>query len=167
MFLPETSRFVVGNGSREVSGLHRTLISYFQSLKPSRSQEDAVGANGASLDRQDENLPRKFRLPHPLASLKMLWAKDTALITTIYGIYYMDFSCLQASLSPLFINLYHLSELNAGLIYLPFGVGSVAGAYFSGTFFLHSYPFLASQSSPFPVPHCLQWLNDQELQKLT
>lgn len=87
----------------------------------------------------------------------MLWAKDTALITTIYGIYYMDFSCLQGSLSPLFINLYHLSKLNAGLIYLPFGVGSVMGAYCSGIFFLHSPPFLASQNSPFP---CHTALND-------
>ena len=64
----------------------------------------------------------------------MLWAKDTALITLIYNIYCMGFSCLQASLSPLFIDLYHLSEMNARLIFLRFGVESVVAAYCSGIF---------------------------------
>lgn len=77
----------------------------------------------------------------------MLWEKDTALITIIYGIYYMDFSCLQASLSPLFIEIYDLSEFNAGLIYLPFGVGSVAGAYCSGTI-VSPFPPSEAPSSP-------------------
>ncbi|KAL8798070.1 MAG: hypothetical protein Q9182_006981 [Xanthomendoza sp. 2 TL-2023] len=122
VFLPETSRYIVGNGCQEVSRLHRTLISYFGSPTPGRLPESVAGTNVSSSDRQDEKLKRNFRIPNPLASLKMLWAKDTALITLIYGIFYMDFSCLQASLSPLFINIYHLSEFNAGLIYLPFGL---------------------------------------------
>ena len=134
VFLPETSRYVVGNGSHDVSGVHRTLFSYIQGLKPSLPHNGAVAAKGALPLQQSQPMPRRFRIPNPLASLRMLWAKDTAMITTIYGIYYLVFSCLQASLSPLFIDLYHLSELNAGLIYLPFGVGSVGGTYFSGNF---------------------------------
>ena len=133
VFLPETSRHVVGNGSRAVSGLHRTLTSCLTSSKSNRISTTAAGPQELSPDRQDEKLSRKFRILNPLASLKMLWAKDTALITIIYGIYYMVFSCLQASLSPLFIEIYRLYELSAGLIYLPFGVGCVPGAYCSGT----------------------------------
>ena len=133
VFVPETSRYVVGNGSRAVSGLHRTLTSCLASSKSSRISTTAAGPQELSPDRQDEKLSRKFRILNPLASLKMLWAKDTALITIIYGIYYMVFSCLQASLSPLFIEIYRLSEFSAGLIYLPFGAGFVAGAYCSGT----------------------------------
>lgn len=74
-----------------------------------------------------------------MVSLRMLRAKDLVLITTIYGVYYMNFSCLQASLSPIFIALYNFSELNAGLIYLPFGAGSVTGAYCSGPSIVHYF----------------------------
>ncbi|KAL8833636.1 MAG: hypothetical protein Q9170_004157 [Blastenia crenularia] len=140
VLLPETSRFIVGNGSREVSGVRRTLASYFESIRPRHIEE------GASPDQPDERPKSKFRIPSPLASLKMLWAQDTALITTIYGVYYMVFSCLQASLSPLFINLYHLSETKAGLIYLPFGLGSVLGAYCSGIVFCFPFPYVTSQN---------------------
>ncbi|KAL8680722.1 MAG: hypothetical protein Q9186_003121 [Xanthomendoza sp. 1 TL-2023] len=143
VFLPKPSRSIVGNGYQEVSGLHRTLISYVGLSTPSRLPESAVGANESSSNRQDKKLQRKFHIPNPLASLKMSWAKDTALITTIYGIYYMDLSCLQASLSPLFIDIYRLSEFNAGLIYLPFGVGSVAGAYCSGKIMNRDYRLTA------------------------
>lgn len=69
----------------------------------------------------------------------MLRAKDLTLVTTIYGVYYMNFSCLQASLSSIFIALYNFSELNAGLIYLPFGAGSVTGAYCSGPSLVHYF----------------------------
>lgn len=153
VLLPETSRYVVGNGYREVSGLHRTLISYLNPSKPGGSAKSTAGPHEFSSDRQDEKLQRNFRIPNPLASLKMLWAKDTALITIIYGIYYMNFSCLQASLSPLFIQIYHCSEFNAGLIYLPFGVGSVAGAYCSGTVASPFPPYEALITRPFLVSY--------------
>ena len=137
-FLPETSRFVVGNGSRKVSGLHRTLFSYLHPSKSPYSQNGFAGSYNGAPPQQNEVISKPFRIPNPLASLKMLWAKDTALITLIYGVYYMNFSCLQASISTLFINLYGLSELKAGLIYLPFGIGSCIGAYCSGSPSFHS-----------------------------
>lgn len=99
-----------------------------------------AGSGGGPPEQQDEAIQQPFRIPNPLTSLKMLWAKDTALITLIYGIYYMNFSCLQASISTLFISLYGLSEVKAGLIYLPFGIGSCIGAYCSGSFPFH-HPF--------------------------
>lgn len=140
-FLPETSRFIVGNGSRKVSGLHRTLFSYYHPSKSTHLQTGFAGSEGGPPEQQDEAIRQPFRIPNPLTSLKMLWAKDTALITLIYGIYYMNFSCLQASISTLFISLYGLSEVKAGLIYLPFGIGSCIGAYCSGSLpFHHPFP---------------------------
>lgn len=152
-FLPETSRYIVGNGSRETSGVRRALISYLQKLKPSHSPYAATSEDRAPPNRQDRKPLRRSHIPNPVASLRLLWTKDTALITTIYGVYYMVFSCLQASLSPLFIDLYHLSEFDAGLIYLPFGVGSVVGAYCSGSSFLHFTPLMDMQESLFLLPY--------------
>ena len=58
------------------------------------SEHDSPKPNviGFGRYRKDKKLQRDFRIPNPIASLKMLWAKDTALIATIYGIFHMDFS---------------------------------------------------------------------------
>jgi predicted MFS family arabinose efflux permease len=145
-FLPETSRFIVGNGSRKFSSLHRTLFSYFRAPKISHVQSDFAGSEKGPSELSDDPIRNPFRTPNPLRSLKMLWTKDTALITLICGVYYMNFSCLQASMSTLFIKIYRISELKAGLVYLPFGIGSCLGAYCSGSFYFHSL-------ITFPTPH--------------
>ncbi|KAJ5185118.1 Major facilitator superfamily domain general substrate transporter [Penicillium cf. griseofulvum] len=126
LFLPETARSIVGNGSRNVSALYHPIFRYHQSRNPT----PLPALN------EEENTPRNFRIPNPLATLKILASRDSLLITAIYGVYYMNFSCLQGSLSTLFIDIYELSELKAGLVYLPFGIGSCIGAYCSGIIFL-------------------------------
>ncbi|KGO65032.1 Major facilitator superfamily domain, general substrate transporter [Penicillium expansum] len=133
LFLPETSRCIVGNGSRKVSALYRPIFSYHQSRNSSTM----------SALNEEEITPRNFRIPNPLATLKILVSRDSLLITAIYGVYYMNFSCLQGSLSTLFIDIYGLSELNAGLVYLPFGVGSCIGAYCSGKIMNRDYRLTA------------------------
>lgn len=143
LLLPETARSIVGDGSGKVSGFRRTILSYFQcndsSSEPVFLMEDHTG--------------RRLRLPNPLESLKLLWAKDTALITLIFGIFYMNLSSLQASTSTLFIKVHNISGLQLGLVYLPSGIGSCIGACCAGmvvtfTLLLNSLPVLSI--SPFP-----------------
>ena len=129
LFLPETCRLIVGNGSVEVSGIHRALVTlvYPSTLSPKTGDAEKASAQGES--RPDR---KPFRFPNPLASLKMLLTKDTILITLIFAVSYTNFSCLQASLSTLFIEIYDFSELETGLVYLPFGIGTCVGACCSG-----------------------------------
>jgi hypothetical protein len=129
LFLPETARSIVGNGSRNVSALYHPIFRYHHSRIPTP----------LSALNEQENTTRNFRIPNPLATLKILASRDSLLITAIYGVYYMNFSCLQGSLSTLFIEIYKLSELKAGLVYLPFGIGSCIGAYCSGIIFFTSF----------------------------
>ena len=112
-FLPETSRFIVGNGSGKVSGLHRTLFSYLHPSRPLHLQDISGGSEDGPYDREDRLVRKPFRIPNPLASLKILCAMDTALIRMIYGVFYMNFSCPQASISTLFISIHGFSEINA------------------------------------------------------
>lgn len=130
LFLPETSRFIVGNGSRKVSALHRPLSSCLRMPYQRQARKDL---EKGSKNHADEPPKKAFHIPNPLTSLKILFAKDAVCITLIYGIFYMNFSCLQASMSTLVIGLYGYSEIKAGLLYLPFGIGSIVGAYCSGT----------------------------------
>jgi hypothetical protein len=55
----------------------------------------------------------------------------------VHGTFYMTYGCIQASLSSLFIEIYHVSGVQAGLIYLPAGIGCLLAPYFTGTFASH------------------------------
>jgi len=135
LLLPETARSIVGNGSERVSGLRRALLQYpFRRPEeaavlscPSAKSADAALTSGEEMGRR-----RDFKFPNPLASLKLLWAKDSALITLIFGVFYMNLSSLQASTSTLFVKIHGISGIELGLVYLPSGIGSVIGAYYAG-----------------------------------
>ncbi len=135
LLLPETARSVVGNASQKVSGFRRPLITCFRSPEqvlyfPGR--DDGSGTEPVS-PPEDGRGSRRFKFPNPLACLKLLWAKDSALITLIFGVFYMNLSSLQASTSTLFIKIHSISGIGLGLVYLPSGIGSCIGAYYAGT----------------------------------
>jgi hypothetical protein len=126
--LPETARLIVWNGSiAGLSAIHRRLL--ISSMHLTTSDPEAI--------REP-----KFRLLNPLKCLYVLRRKDTTITILSFSIFYMVYTCLQASLSSLFIQIYDLNQLQAGLIYLPFGVGCALAAFFAGT-----YPTLSAQDN--------------------
>jgi hypothetical protein len=58
--------------------------------------------------------------------------KDNAIVLLSLGLMYAVYTCLIASLSTLCIQIYLLNEWQAGLIYLPFGLGGTVSTFFSG-----------------------------------
>lgn len=84
---------------------------------------------------EDGRESRRFKFPNPLASLKLLWAKDSALVTPIFGVFYMNLSSLQASTSTLFVQIRSIHEIELGLVYLPSIIGSCIGTYYAGMMF--------------------------------
>ncbi|KAI0109245.1 major facilitator superfamily transporter [Nemania sp. FL0031] len=121
--LPETARPIVGNGSIPATGLNRTLLSVL-------SSNCRGGRNKLPRDPAVKTRPVSF--PNPLASLKLLLEPDLFITLLCNGIHYSTGSCIQASLSSIFIQVYGYKELQAGLIYLPFGFGCIANVYLWG-----------------------------------
>ncbi|KAL3420620.1 major facilitator superfamily protein [Phlyctema vagabunda] len=122
LFLPETSRLKVGNGSVAAKRYHQTALSLI--LK--KSPKDDLGNNDQISSR------RGFHIPNPITCLRLLLHRSTALIVLVNGVFYMTYGCIQASMSSLFIQLYGFNQLEAGLIYLPFGVGCALASFLSG-----------------------------------
>jgi hypothetical protein len=120
LFLPETARSIVGNGSLPARGLNRTCYNFVG--RPNSLSE--LGLKAAQI--------RHLQVPNPFRCLVVLFRKDTALIVMVNGVLYMTYCCIQASLASLFVDIYGFKELEAGLIYLPFGVGCVLASYISG-----------------------------------
>lgn len=117
---PETARSMVGNGSISPPRLINTAYFKF------KSQQSVVvkPATGP--------MKRSFRPPSLVPCFKAVWRKHNALIMLINGIFYMTYCCVQASLSVLFISIYHFEEVYTGLTYIPFGVGCALASYTSG-----------------------------------
>lgn len=122
-FLPETSRNIVGNGS----------------IRPSKHLRLPVPGLMRHWKHSDVVADHDWRIPNPFKSLKILIRQDNAIIITACGLLYVIYTCINASLSVLFIDIYKLNQWQAGLIYLPFGIGGTTSTFFTGRLLNKAY----------------------------
>ena len=120
LFLPETARAIVGSG-----GYPTTCFAL--NICTSWNRNKHLPETGNNVSRR-----KRWHFPNPLKCLRVLSRKDTVLIVIINGICYATYCCVQASLALLFIEIYHFQEIQAGLIYLPFGCGCAIASFASG-----------------------------------
>ena len=118
LFLPETQRNIVGNGSGEVRGVYWSLFSLFQSSE--------VKNNRAKMVKPTRHYP------NPFACLPILANKDSLIVILIYAVTYSVKMTLQTSLGAQCVEIYQLDYLAAGLIYLPSGVAGGIGSFMTG-----------------------------------
>jgi predicted MFS family arabinose efflux permease len=116
LVLPETSRDIVGSGSISPNSYLRPPIPLL------------IGCQR----RSDISPAPRLRIPNPFKSITILRRKDNAIIILACGLLYVVYTCINASLSTLFVDIYGLNQLQAGLIYLPFGLGGALSAFVSG-----------------------------------
>lgn len=109
LFIPETCRNVVGNGSLAPQPWNAPAIHYITRKKSILGLEPG---------------PRpKLRLPNPLKTLKLSFEKEMGQILLIASVIYLCFILVAATLAPLFKDIYHYNDLQIGLCYLPYGFG--------------------------------------------
>lgn len=122
-FLPETSRKIVENGS----------------VKPPKHLILPTCGLFCHWNKVLDATKHKQRLPNPLRSLKILVRKDNIGIVLACGLLYVVYTCVNASLSILFIDIYSINQWQAGLIFLPFGLGGVVSTFFTGQLMKRAY----------------------------
>ncbi|KAJ5693289.1 hypothetical protein N7462_002712 [Penicillium macrosclerotiorum] len=133
LFLPETSRHVVGNGNIAPTGINRV---FFPCLTPSKLTTERPSPTSKA---------RSCPIPKPWTTLSILTHPSTAIVVGSVGVYYTIYTCIQASLSSLFGQIYHTSGLVSGLTYLPFGVGCAISAFATGKLLDIEYRSTASR----------------------
>jgi len=89
----------------------------------------------------------KLRFPNPLTALKILLEKDVALIMYANGVFYLNYQCQQASLSTIFIRVYHLNTLEAGLCYLLYGIACTIASFVTGEILMLFYSNISFANS--------------------
>ena len=126
LFLPETSRKLVGNG--RLPPVHWMSRSFYSLI---------IHQGNHSLSADQEKA--RFFIPNPLSCLVALANRSNFIVILAGGLQYMIFGCLAASLSAQMISIYSLSYLTAGLVYLPSGIGGILAAYLTGKLLDYEY----------------------------
>lgn len=125
LFLPETARSVVGNGSVATSGLNRPLLPY---LAPKITATKDV----------EEKATRRWKeqivavIPNPFKAVRLIFQKETSLVLLVSGMFYMVYYIAQASLPNLLLSNYGFGTTAIGICYLPISIGVILGGMASG-----------------------------------
>ena len=139
VFLPETARKVVGNGSRSP----RSIV--YQSLY------HRLCHDGRYVQSDDQNAGKPpFGFPNPFTCLATLFQRCTFIIILVGSLQSSLFNSIAASLSSQMIHIYSLNYLTAGLSYLPSGLGGAIAAYFTGKLLDRDYR-ITSKHHPRPA----------------
>ena len=128
LYLPETCRKVVGNGSRPPRYLvHMTIQEWWQ-----RERHLIYAAMEDEGDEEPLTEHHAFHFHDPLTALNILSDKGTLLLMIfvgmVFGIHYLILSTIPFQLGT----LYQLNQNQLGLIYIPYGLGSIASAFTTG-----------------------------------
>jgi multidrug resistance protein len=122
LFMPETSRKVVGDGSIPPSDWW--VMSPFQYWSTRREKRRAIhegrGSEIEEKKKEAEELAkkRKFQFPNPLTSVAILREKDACIVICFIALAMFVLLALLASMPTLFGEVYGFNTFKVGLCYL-------------------------------------------------
>ncbi|KIW19172.1 hypothetical protein PV08_03465 [Exophiala spinifera] len=116
LFLPETCRSVVGNGS----------------VPPPKWNRPLLRSKGPSIPAMPSTLTPRRRRPSPLQSLELICHKEAAIILIYGGLMYAGYFLVLSTLTSQLSERYSMNALKIGLCYLPIGMGSLTSRWTLG-----------------------------------
>ncbi|ATY60033.1 Major facilitator superfamily transporter [Cordyceps militaris] len=132
--LPETLRSIAGNGSLRLSGIYRPLLSRVVLGSETGTEEPEAARRRAKVSW------RTFLEP-----LLLLREKDIFVSLLFGGTVYAVWSIVVATTTSLFKDLFGLSDLLLGVVFLPNGLGTIVGSVIAGK--LMTRGFLAAEAA--------------------
>lgn len=156
VFLPETARSLVGNGSdrsrfswRQISWLslpQETFASRTFALWRKHAADDTDQTKSLSQTTPVKRFLQKYGLINFYNCFRIIFHKDTFLTLWVHGSFYtVDYSFV-AAVPDIFKSIYGWNEWQVGLAYLPRGIGIILGSYFTGKLLDHNYRMLARRT---------------------
>ncbi|PQE24425.1 Major facilitator superfamily domain general substrate transporter protein [Rutstroemia sp. NJR-2017a BBW] len=131
LFLPETCKTIVGNGSIPAQGWNRSWVSYLSGAPTEKQSLDAEEQHAIS-EITSPSRTKNFMafIPNPWKSVRLLFEKDTSLVLSL---------SVQASIPTSLSQIYHYSAADIRLCYFAIGVGVAIGGYINGKVMDHNY----------------------------
>jgi multidrug resistance protein len=121
LFLPETARGVVGNGSVRPPKWNLSLWDFLPSAKQRRTTTSISGvATGGGTKR--------IRVINPLMTLKICADKEASIVLLANGVVFAGYYAVASAIPSQFRELYGFNDLKIGLSFIPIGVSSALSA---------------------------------------
>ncbi|KAL8790818.1 MAG: hypothetical protein Q9213_000442 [Squamulea squamosa] len=152
--LPETARNVVGNGEKEARWWGRTwwsLVMVWRKDRRGMSNSTEGGLTGGEkkddegAQEQASSTMQSFKIPNPWTAIRIIFWRDTALVLWMAGSPYAVWYCIQATIPPVYRDIYGFNDFQIGLSYLTGGFGTVLGGYANGKLMDWNYRVIARQ----------------------
>ncbi|WVQ73805.1 hypothetical protein IAR50_003386 [Cryptococcus sp. DSM 104548] len=125
LFLPETLRSIVGDGSIPPPKLNSSPLELYRNRKLAKIQAPA----GTSV----EQVKRPPRKPYqPLSSFMLLFVPEIFFVFFWSSLLYMEFYASLTLFSTALKDKYGLSVIKIGLCYLPCGIGTIVSSQLNG-----------------------------------
>ncbi|KAJ5021192.1 major facilitator superfamily domain-containing protein [Bipolaris maydis] len=139
-WMPETCRGIVGDGSvRPQHIVYRSLWRVGKDVLATRSsrkqqaqtnrQDEEHSATGPRPSGQQAVTKHKFKALH---ALMLLLQPNMAFLLLYSSLIFANFYCIMTSIPAQFTSIYHLTDLQTGLIYLPLSLGTIVGSQVAG-----------------------------------
>lgn len=121
IFVPETCRNIVGNGSVPPQRWNFSLVSYIRHRKQRKSGTPA----------STSTLSKKVR-PSLISSVYIIFSKEAFLLLFYGGLLYAGFYILLTGLPSQLQSTFHYNSIQVGLCYIPMGVGAIVARQIAG-----------------------------------
>ncbi|KAI9689837.1 MAG: hypothetical protein M1822_009719 [Bathelium mastoideum] len=136
LFLPETCRAVVGNGSIPPPVWNMGLISLFQRhrARRRRTKEAQDTELGRTVTQSSQLSRAKARIhwPSPMAVFRIIADRINLVILLSCALLFAAYYAVSASIPARFAEKYGYSTLDISLIFIPIGIGSAISAFTTG-----------------------------------
>ncbi|KAI1109841.1 major facilitator superfamily domain-containing protein [Nemania sp. NC0429] len=140
LFMPETCRLIVGDGSIRPHAFYRT---FWQLVKDAHRRRKAMrGPDGNPIRRDSHGEPRKsLRIQRPdlTRTLLILFEREMFLLLMYCSLIYAGFYAVGTAIPAQLSTAYGFDGLKIGLIYVPLGVGSIVAVFLVGPLANWSY----------------------------
>ncbi|KAM0819142.1 putative Major facilitator superfamily transporter [Seiridium cardinale] len=134
LFMPETCRNVVGDGSIRPQRMYRTFWQLGKDAYRKRKAERS-GA-GTDLEQTTSHASQKrkpqTKKPNFLRSLTILFELEMFLLLAYSSIVFAGFYAIATAMPAMLADIYGFDEIKVGLMYLPLAGGSIVAAFIMG-----------------------------------
>ncbi|KAJ5376267.1 MFS transporter [Penicillium cosmopolitanum] len=128
LFLPETCRKVVGDGSIPPPLPSMSVTDYIRHRN--RKRRGSVSTQEIADARKNY----AFRFPSPIPTLRVATDLETGAILLTTGLMYAGFYAVMTGATTTFHEVYHYNNIQTALMYIPIGAGGIVSAFTTGRF---------------------------------
>ncbi|BCR86281.1 MFS transporter [Aspergillus chevalieri] len=134
LFLPETCRKVVGDGSIPPPALNTSVSDIIRHQRRKRKGLAPPYSKTAEIRKN-----HTFHLPSPLPTLKVSFDLETTAILLTTGLLFACFYAIMTGATTTLHEVYHFNNIQTALMYIPIGAGGILSAFTTGYFVDRNY----------------------------